>query len=441
MSEKQKQIPLSRVIAVVAQARTQLRKGASTNSIIAPLLAELPPVARPLTQAIIYESIRINGLSNALLQTLCSRRPTDEVVSLLEAAFAALHLKHTTDFTVVNETVEAAKKQPATRMAAGFINAVLRRYLREKEALHEELMQYDEIRYNAPAWWIDKICECYPSQWRQILEVSATHPPLTLRINRRKTTVDEYLKQLEEARIDAVRVGRDAVQLLKPVPVHEIPGFEQGLCSVQDAGAQLAGHLLKINNGDRVLDACAAPGGKTAHLLEQFDCRMTAMEISPRRAERIKETLDRLELKADIVVADAAEPQEWWDGNCFDAILLDAPCTASGVVRRQPDTPWIRREEDIRGLARQQQALLHKLWPLLKAGGKLLYATCSIFPEEGTEQILDFVADTEDAELLPLCDENRGMMVLTPCEAPYDGKALKPGVHDGFFYALLQKKA
>lgn len=437
-----KQVPFSQIIAVVAEARTQIRAGASLNTVIRPVLLRLPPDSRPATQALIYESVRHTAETRALIQRLCARQPTPAVQSLLEGAFAAFFLGRTAPFTIVSETVTAAKNQQATRGAAGFINAVLRRFQREKAFLLQDISAEEEVRYNAPRWWINYIRQIYPGEAENILTLVRRHPPLILRVNLRHTTMDDYTALLEAHQLAYRQVGLEAVELLTPVPVEQIPGFKEGACSVQDAGTQLAAHLLPVAAGDRVLDACAAPGGKTAHILERADCNMTALEIDPQRSVKIQDTLSRLNLSAHVKTADATDLAAWWDGQPYDAILLDAPCTASGVVRRQPDTPWLRRASDIKQLATEQRKLLKTLWPLLKPQGKMLYATCSIFPEEGTQQILRFLADTPDAALVPMFPGNDGMLTLLPEEAKaYVPKTLLPSVHDGFFYALLEKKS
>ena len=240
-------------------------------------------------------------------------------------------------------------------------------------------------------------------------------------MNLRKTTPEAYRALLARQNLASVQTGAEALTLASPVPVTALPGFAEGLVSVQDAGTQLAAHLLPVRPGDRVLDACAAPGGKTAHLLERYDCEVTALEIDPKRAEKIRDTLDRLGLSAELVTTDAARTEKWFDGRPFDAVLLDAPCTASGIVRRQPDVPWIRRPEDIASLARQQRRLLRALWPVLKSGGHLLYCTCSVFPEEGPEQIRAFLEANEDAELVPLGRKKRGYDALVSPGRALDG--------------------
>ena len=262
---------------------------------------------------------------------------------------------------------------------------------------------------------------------------------MVLRVNRRHLGRNNYLVQLAQAGIEAWPQGEFGVMLLKPRPVLEIPGFAQGVVSVQDTAAQLAAPLLLggVNLGPeaRVLDACAAPGGKTAHLLELCEAQVTALEIDPQRAEKITHTLARLNLQAKVVTADAAQPDTWWDGQLFDAMLVDAPCTASGIVKRHPDVRWLRRETDIAQLAAQQARLLQALWPLLKPGGRLLYCTCSVFRAEGQDQIDAFLTHNTQARLLPSPGHLMPVLgVAAPklTDNPQD-------VHDGFYYALLEK--
>lgn len=244
---------------------------------------------------------------------------------------------------------------------------------------------------------------------------------------------------MTEAGIESRQVGEVALVVEKPVPVNEIPGFKEGLVSVQDAGSQLAAEILNAKDGMRVLDACAAPGGKTAHILERAKCDVLALEIDPQRAKRIHENLDRLGLKAEVKVADAADVKSWWDKKSFDRILLDAPCTASGIVRRHPDIPWSRREKDVSKLAQTQYRILQSLWPTLAKGGIILYAVCSVFPDEGPEQIRKFLESTKDASLVAFTDQGEAMISLQPTENDTK-EGFLPSVHDGFFYALIEKK-
>ncbi|MCL5060487.1 MAG: hypothetical protein M1449_08255 [Candidatus Thermoplasmatota archaeon] len=322
-----------------------------------------------------------------------------------------------------------------------------------------------------PDWWIAKLQAEHPHHWQGILEASLLHPPFTLRVNRRHGDVAGYLRRLNEAGLPAHQTGPDAVTLDKAVPVHTLPGFDRGDVSVQDAGAQWAARLLDAQPGERVLDACAAPGGKTGHILERAcaktarkgqavvvkpinrqqprtaqgastpkginvwrrtpggcDVDLTALDADAARLARVRENLDRLQLSATLVEGDAARPDAWWDGRPFDRILADVPCSASGVVRRNPDIKWLRRPDDIAQFAAQQAVMLEALWRLLAPGGTLLYATCSIFDEENEGQVRAFLArHASDAERCPLP------------EPLSDGPLLPDAEHDGFFYALLRK--
>lgn len=432
--------PLSNILSITAKIRQRVNAGYSLNTLLPEALHTLPTEDRSLAQAILYQSVRLTARNRLLLKELCSREPSKEIQALAECSLASMTLNTLKPFTVVNEAVTAAKSDPTTQKASGFLNAVLRNYLRNQARLESSVGHSIECRYNAPQWWIDTIKTAHPVAWRHILELATLPPPLTLRVNARRNTVADYLKQLNNVDIVARQVGPDAVTLEKPLPVDQIPGFREGVVSVQDAGAQLAAHLLPITSGMRVLDACAAPGGKTAHILERADVELTALEIDPKRTERITENLTRLGLHANVLTADGNQPESWWDKRPYDAVLLDAPCTASGVVRRQPDTPWLRRKNDIKHLAQQQHNLLETLWPLVKPNGVLLYATCSIFPEEGLRQIQQFLDRHDEAKLSPLCPDNHGMMVLLPNDTIYEPGSSLPSVNDGFFYALIQKE-
>ncbi len=430
---------LSELLCTLAPIRAKINEGYSVNSLLPQGFAHLEAQDRAIAQAILYRSIRRTGRLRFVLSRLCNRRPTAAVTALLEVALAALELGNFKSYTVVAEAVNAAKLEASTRSATGFVNAILRNFLRQSEELQKRADNREDCRLNAPAWWIKVIRRAHPETADQILALAQEPPPMTLRVNTARTTVAAFRTLLDEQKIANRVVGAEAIQLLEPKPVDAVPGFADGLCSVQDAGAQLAAHLLPVKDGDRVLDACAAPGGKTAHLLERFRLDMTALEIDTQRTRRIHENLDRLGLSARVLTADALDINRWWDGKPFDAIVLDAPCTASGVVRRQPDTPWLRRENDIALLAAQQKKLLEALWPLLRQGGHLLYITCSIFPEEGLEQMRAFLARHKDASLVPLCQDNHGMMILLPRDEPHELGAQMPSVNDGFFYTLLTK--
>jgi len=319
---------------------------------------------------------------------------------------------------------------------------LLRNFLRQREGLLTELRRDSTIRYNLPRWWIDRLRNAYPADWEAIAELQQYPPPLVLRINAARLSADAYLERLQQHGIDATRVGEQAVWVHQPRPVGAIPGFGDGDVSVQDAGAQLAAPWLDVRPGMRVLDACAAPGGKTTHLLELGATDVTALEVDSVRAQRIDDNLRRTGLRARVVIGDAKHPAAWLpshDGvgmRRFGRILLDAPCTASGIVRRHPDIPWLRRDSDVAQLTTIQRELLDALWPLLDPGGRLLYVVCSLFPEEGREQIGRFLERHPEACQLPLPSAQ-----LLPTGVPrtaWHGSEL-PTLHDGFFYALLEK--
>lgn len=434
------QMPLRTLIRLAADARRLMHEGASLASALESASAGLPAQGRAALQSILYDAVRRQAFARAAAGRLLANPPPAPVERLIEIALALLLEARYSDFTLVNEAVIAVRSHRRTERFAGLVNAVLRRFLREKQALTSTLEQLPEVRFNAPSWWIERVRAGHPDHWEEILRLGTLHAPMTLRVNIRRTSPEAYLEKLSHAGIAADRVGRFAVRLAKPLPVSAIPGFTEGEVSVQDAGTQLAAEILAPRAGERILDACAAPGGKTAHLLEAADCRMTALEIDPGRARLIGETLSRLGLSAEIRAADAARVNEWWSGEPFDAILLDAPCTASGIVRRQPDVPWSRRPDDPERLALEQRRLLEALWPCLRAGGRMLFCTCSIFPEEGPKQIARFAAEHPEAKLTAFPGASAGMMSLIPSEKerwlPEDSL---PSVHDGFFYALLTK--
>ncbi|TNF58964.1 MAG: 16S rRNA (cytosine(967)-C(5))-methyltransferase RsmB [Burkholderiales bacterium] len=417
-------------------------------------LAAVDPAWRPGVQALSFEVLRRLGLARALLSALATRRPDPPVRALLHTALALLQAPAApeeappdgvpprpryTDHTLVNEAVEASKRDPGTRRQSGFINACLRRYLRESEALLAQVRGLPEARWNHPGWWIERLQHDHPADWEGILDAANRPAPMALRVNRRRTDRDRYAAELAAAGLPARPFAADGLVLERPQPVTRLPGFDLGLCSVQDAAAQMAAPLLlqdmDLSSRPRVLDACAAPGGKTAHLLELADLDLLALDVDDGRCDRIRQNLQRLGLQARVLCADAARPATWWDGRAFDAILLDAPCTASGIVRRHPDVRWLRRPGDVEQLARVQRALLEALWPLLRPGGRLLYATCSVFREEGDGQVQAFLARHTDAVLRPAAGH------LLPGTAVAGGqfKDNVPGGHDGFFYARIDK--
>ena len=342
-------------------------------------------------------------------------------------------------FTLVDQAVHAATSEPELARGKGFVNAVLRTLLRrieeEPQALQRVLVgpeASDEARYALPSWWVSRLRRAYPSTWQDVIAMSLEAPPLVVRVNRRRTTRDDYLRDLIATGIGAHALGSEAVRFERAVPVSRIPGFAAGLVSVQDEGAQRAAPLLDVHDGMRVLDACAAPGGKTGHLLECAEIDVTALDSDAGRLVRIRENLDRLGLSARLVAGDAADPSAWSEGRRFDRILADVPCTASGILRRHPDIRWLRRESDIDRLSRKAQHITEALWSLLDPGGKLLLVTCSVFPEESVRHAEQFAIRHVDARALPAPGQ------LLP-ERDDGGVASLPSDHDGLFFALFEK--
>ena len=434
-------VPLWRQLQAAASVLAAVRQGESTT----PALVRLDATLRPAAQALAFQALRNLGRAEALRRMLARRSPPPAADALLCTALALAWNPQDTAyeaFTLVDQTVEAAKRDPGMRGQANFINACLRRFLRERDALLAATDRDPVARWNHPLWWIERLRADHPDHWEDILRANNSQAPMTLRVDERKLPRARYLQTLKAAQMPASPVGRYGVLLHRPRPVHDIPGFDEGLVSVQDAGAQLAAPLLLDGLAGqgrplRVLDACAAPGGKTAHLLEIADLAVTALDVDPLRCERIRDTLRRIGLRAEVVAADAAQPQAWWDGVPFDAILLDAPCTASGIVRRHPDVRWLRRESDIAQLAAQQERLLDALWPLLAPGGRMLFCTCSVFRAEGEARMQTFVAHNKDAVLRPAPGH-----LLPQSGAKGNGVPDNPeSDHDGFFYALLEKRS
>lgn len=406
-------------------------------------LDRCPVEARPGTQALSFHVLRCLGAAQAVRAALVPRRPAAKVDALLLSTLALLWPGEAAAYpehTLVDQAVTAAHQQ--VPRSAAFINAVLRRFLREREPLCAQVLRDPQARFNHPPWWIERLEADWPNHFEALLQADNLHPPMCLRVNLRRTTVRDYVDRLAMAGIDA-RPGPGAcVTLVQPCPVGRLPGFAQGECSVQDPAAQLAAPLLLgpgLPRGASVLDACAAPGGKTAHLLECADLNVTAVDHDAARLAKVAQTLQRLGLQARMIHGDSAAPKDWWDGAPFDAILLDAPCSASGIVRRHPDVRWLRRATDIATLAATQQRLLENMWPLLRTGGRLLYATCSVFKTEGQDRIDAFLQRHSDGtiarepaspgHLLPLADNG-----ATPAHDAHSS----PG--DGFFYALLEKR-
>nr|WP_315481913.1 16S rRNA (cytosine(967)-C(5))-methyltransferase RsmB [uncultured Undibacterium sp.] len=388
------------------------------------------PQARGAIQDISYRTMRQVGRVDALIAAMTTKAPEPPLLyGLLCCALTLLITENTDeapydDFVVVDQAVNAAASSPNMVFAKGMVNAVLRRFLREKDELLTMVVKQAAARWNYPQWWVDQCKSAYPQDWQQLLSAADTPPPMTLRVNQRLSSVENYLLLLKQAQIEASQIGPSAIRLHKALQVQNIPGFAQGMVSVQDAGAQLAAVLLDVQDGHKVLDACAAPGGKTGHILELAKVDLLALDVDAKRLDKIHDNLARLQLFATIKEGDASW-SNWWDGQQFDRILADVPCTASGVVRRHPDIRWLRRKTDAAQLAVTSSRILDNLWRMLKPGGKLLLVTCSIWPIESENQAKAFAerhaAIRLDApgQLLPTSEINNE--------------------HDGLFYALFQK--
>lgn len=384
---------------------------------------------RGALQDLCYGSLRHYSRLAFIMESLLER-PVRETQLRCLLLVALYQLQHTRagQHAIVDQAVQATKKTNAA--ASGLVNAVLRNYLRQQAELLQAADRKEESRYSYPQWWIDALHAQYGDRAGEIMEAGNRHPPMTLRVNVRKTTPGDYLAMLTAQDIPSRLVEAEALMLERPLAVESLPGFSAGYASVQDAGAQYAAHLLDVHDGMRVLDACAAPGGKSAHLLELAHVELTALDRDEQRLGRVRENMLRLGLQAQVAAGDAAAPKEWWDGRPFQRILADVPCSASGVVRRHPDIKWLRRPEDIVAFAAQQQNILEALWPLLARDGKLLYATCSVFESENRKVIDAFLAKHGEAARIDI--SMPGMI---------DGQLLPDEVHDGFFYVLLLKQA
>lgn len=387
------------------------------------LIGRVDASARPAVQDLVYGSLRQCGRGDFFLARLLDRPlPVEEIRSLLLVAIYRLETRPESTHTVVDQAVAAAGELVGGRFR-GLVNAVLRNFLRRQAELTAGAAADPVAGAQHPAWWIDELKAAWPDDWPAIVAAGNQPPPMALRVNLRHGSRDEYLARLQAEGIEARAVGESGLALARPVTVERLPGFAAGDVSVQDPGAQEAAIRLDPAPGSRVLDACAAPGGKTAHLLERADIELLALDLKASRCRRIEENLQRLGLRADVRVADCAQLNQWWDGRPFAAVLADVPCTASGVVRRNPDAKWLRRPEDIASFAATQARILDALWQVVEPGGKLLYATCSVFPTENSGQIARFIERQPQARL---CDQ---------------AQLLPDAERDGFFYALLEKHA
>jgi 16S rRNA (cytosine967-C5)-methyltransferase len=416
-------LPLNSLAYALLQASRIVTAVIGGQSLADGLLGRVESEARPAVQDLVYGSLRACGRGDFYLSRLLQKPlASDEVRALLLVALYRLETRPDAAHTVVDQAVSAASEVAGGNFKA-LVNGVLRNFLRQQAALTADFAADPVASAMHPDWWLAQLQAAYPQDWPAIVAAGNAPPPMGLRVNARRVSRDDYIMRLAAEGIAARPVGESGLALDKPVSVDALPSFADGLVSVQDPGAQMAATLLDPAPGSRVLDACAAPGGKTAHLLERAEIDLLALDLKPSRCRRIAEGLSRLGLSAEIQDADCAKLTTWWDGRPFDAVLADVPCTASGVVRRNPDAKWLRREADIASFATAQARILDALWQVVRPGGKLLYVTCSVFPAENGEQIGRFLARQ------PLAHRCHEEQLLPTAE------------HDGFFYCLLQKRA
>ncbi|MBU3698035.1 16S rRNA (cytosine(967)-C(5))-methyltransferase RsmB [Dechloromonas sp.] len=414
-------LPLTSLAYAMLQAARIDAAVLAGQSLADGLLGRVDAQARPAVQDLVYGSLRAYGRGDFFLQHLLTKPLAEaEVHALLLVALYRLETRPEAVHTVVDQAVLAAGEIANGRFKA-LVNGVLRNFLRQQSELTGALAADAVATSQLPDWWLARLQAAYPQDWQHVVAAGNQPPPMALRVNGRRIDREAYRLRLQDAGIAAQPLGDRGLALARPVPVDRLPGFGDGWVSVQDPGAQRAAEILSPVAGSRVLDACAAPGGKTAHLLELSALELLALDLKPSRSRRVTENLERLGLFAEVKAADCARLDTWWDGRPFDAILADVPCTASGVVRRNPDAKWLRREADIASFAKAQARILDALWQTLVPGGKLLYATCSVFPEENSEQMARFLSRQPDAQS---CHEEQ---------------ILPDADHDGFFYCLLKK--
>ena len=428
--------PLSAVILASATVVQSVLAGTSLTE----ALMQVEPGIRPAVQAVSFHAMRRLGWAKTVKQALIPRKPSNALLdALLLVSFSLLAPEAESasvryaPHTVVDQAVRATAAKRALAPFKGLVNGSLRRFLREGETLLERLQDSMELKWNHPSWWVQRLQQDYPQDWQSILEAANQQPGMSLRVNRRRATRESVLVAFAEQGIGAQPFDAFGIALDQARPVHEIPGFAEGWWSVQDRAAQLAAPLLDLRDGMRVLDACAAPGGKTAHMLELADLDMTVLDVDSRRLARVAENLARLKLDGPhvhMLAADAADLSQWWDGAPFDLVLADVPCTASGIVRRHPDIKWLRQEADLAKTAALQRAIVQALWQTVAPGGYLLYVTCSLFPIEGQEQARYLEMSLPDTERLGAPGQILPLAEQAGSVAP----------HDGFYYALFRKK-
>jgi 16S rRNA (cytosine967-C5)-methyltransferase len=424
-----------RFIAIKVLSRV-LQKGESLSTAIPKEIKNLDERDRPLVQALVYGVLRWRWQLDSILKKYIKKplrsKDQDVHIILMLGVFQLLWMR-TPDYAVVDAAVKSSLKIKK-KWAKGFINAILRQITREREEINYK--ETEEAEFSHPQWLIDFIKKDWPEDWQQILTQANEEAPMTLRIDTQQTSLTDYMPQLNEVELDGqiIESVPTALVLEQAADVFRLPGFEEGRVSVQDGAAQLAAHLIQLQPEQKVLDACAAPGGKTVHMLQtEPTIKVDAVDISESRLERVEENLQRLNLEANLITSDISQPDEWWDGEQYDRILLDAPCSATGVIRRHPDIKSLRWDTDIADLASTQHEILDAIWPLLKPGGMMLYATCSILKAENEAQMLSFLSRTDNAEEVKIeanwgREQKVGRQILTGEQQM-----------DGFYYALLTK--
>lgn len=434
MSENKSKVD-GRFIAIKVLSRV-MQKGESLSTAIPKEIKNLDERDRPLAQALVYGVLRWRWQLDSILSKYIKKplrsKDQDVHIILMLGVFQLLWMR-TPDYAVVDAAVESSLKIKK-KWAKGFINAILRQIVRERDDITYK--ETEEAEFSHPQWLIDFIKNDWPDDWQKILTQANEEAPMTLRIDTQQTSLVDYMPLLNEVELDAqvIESVPTALVLENAADVFRLPGFEEGKVSVQDGAAQLAAHLIQLQPEQKVLDACAAPGGKTAHMLQtEPTIKVDAVDISELRLERVEENLQRLNVAANLITSDISQPNEWWDGEQYDRILLDAPCSATGVIRRHPDIKSLRWDTDIADLASTQHDILDAIWPLLKPGGLLLYATCSILKAENEEQMVTFLQRTDNAEEIKIeadwgCKQKVGRQILTGDEQM-----------DGFYYALIKK--
>lgn len=412
---------------------TTLLTDKSSLSQLMPASAEITPMTKEICFGFCRHYFRLQAIANCLLNK--KPKETEIWVALLIGLYQ-LHYMNQPDYAVVKETVALLEKTKKS-WAKGLVNAVLRNFCRQRDEILEKLNKDPSFIYGQPQWLLKRLKSDWSNDWKAIAQENDVHPPMTLRVNVRKNSTNDYLRRLNEAGIEAYAhpVAPEGITLVSPCDVRQLPGFAEGCISVQDGAAQLAASLLSLKPGLRVLDACCAPGGKTCHILETIPdlAACVALDVDAKRLTRVQENLNRLQLQATLVQGDASMPETWWDGQLFDRILLDAPCSAIGVIRRHSDIKLLRTEEEITAITKVQKAMLESLWPLLAPGGLMVYATCSVMSAENELQVADFVSKYSDCEVVQI----NAMWGRSTGH----GRQILPGEGgmDGFFYSVLLK--